>query len=574
MRAHEKGLELIQHVQPDAPDALAGDAGRLRQILLNLVGNAIKFTETGEVVVRVETVDRPTLESEVGLSFTVLDTGIGIPREKKASIFRAFEQEDTSTTRRYGGTGLGLTIAARLVALMGGTITVDSQPGRGSSFALTARFRRQPHCQEPPSVLPPPSLHDLPVLVVDDNATNRHILAEWLHGWKMQPSEVGGATAALATLRQAAALGRPFPLVLLDARMPDVDGVTAAAQIRAVVELAATRIVLLTSGKPARTDELQIDAHLLKPVMQRELLETICRVFQTHERRECQDETAKAKVSVDHRREPASSLAPHPSPLRVLVAEDNEFNAQLLEQLLRRGGHQVRMASDGREALRLADDGRFDLLLLDIHMPELDGFQVAETIRARERMTGTHLPIIALTARSRKEDRERCLAAGMDDFLAKPIQAVNLWEAIDRNVHSRQNADRIETAVLSPDAILAACGGDSIILEKITQTFRARLPAHLDAIQNGLRDGDLPRLREAAHKLSGMVAVFSTVAGELASELEDHAAQGQLEKAESLVRRLDAIARELLRLLDGLSIDTLRKAISHLRPVMNERTME
>ena len=233
MRAHKKGLELIYHVKPDVPDALVGDTSRLRQVLLNLVGNAIKFTERGEVVVRVEVATDPGSEDQVGLRFVVSDTGIGISPEKQERIFGAFEQEDTSTTRRYGGTGLGLTIAARLVALMGGTITVDSRPGRGSTFCFTARFGRQPPGSEPVAARPPAQLRDLRVLIVDDNATNRRILEEWLRSWRMEPAAVGDGLAALNALWRALSLGRPYALVLLDARMPDTDGLALAAQLRA-----------------------------------------------------------------------------------------------------------------------------------------------------------------------------------------------------------------------------------------------------------------------------------------------------------------------------------------------------
>jgi PAS domain S-box-containing protein len=435
VRAHKKGLELVCHVQPDAPDALVGDAGRLRQILLNLVGNAIKFTENGEVVVRVDAVPNPESAGEIGLRFTVRDTGIGIPKDRQERIFRAFEQEDTSTTRKYGGTGLGLTIAARLAALMGGQITVESEPGRGSTFAFTARFGRQPH---PPVVEWPQDhattgglpveLHNLPAPVVDDNIAKRHI---------------------------------PVP---------------AAA------------------------------------------------------------------------------------PLRILAAEDNEFNAQLLEQLLVRRGHHVRLASNGREALSLAEAGAIDLMLLDVHMPELDGFQVIKAIRERERSVGGHLPVIALTARSRKEDRERCIAAGMDDFLAKPIQAASLWAAIEGVVGaSRPQAERSRTDLLDPHVLLAACGGDGVILEKICQAFRACLPDHLTAIQDALRERDAVQLREAAHKFCGMAAAFSTAAGGVASELEDCTAQGQFEEARPLVGQLESMAQELMRVVDGLSINTLRE---------------
>jgi len=435
-------------VQPDVPDALVGDAGRLRQVLLNLVGNALKFTDDGEVVVRVEAAGDPAPEGEVGLRFAVRDTGIGIPPDKQESIFRAFEQEDTSTTRRYGGTGLGLTIAARLVTLMGGQICVDSAPGRGSTFAFTAQFGRQPHAPE-----------QVPV----------------------QPSLLPGQDA------------RPAPV-------------------------------------------------------------------------------------------PASA------PLRILVAEDNELNAQLLEQVLARRGHRVRLASDGREALALlgisgqgtenrgqkseirgqkSSDHRpltsdpltsdFDLLLLDVHMPELDGFQVVQAVRERERTTGGHLPVVALTARSREQDRQHCLAAGMDDFLTKPIQAAHLWAAIGRVAAIRQPGGGPRTSLLDPHMLLGVCGGDAAILDGICRTLQARLPDHLRAVQDALRDQDAPRLREAAHKLCGMTAAFSTLAGGLASEIEDHAAQGQFEEARPLVGQLETMAQELTRVVGGLSLEALRQ---------------
>ncbi len=557
VRAHRKGLELIYDVQAEVPDALVGDAGRLRQVLLNLVANAIKFTDAGEVVVRVEVAGAAAPEGEVGLRFTVRDTGMGIPRDQHERIFRAFEQEDSSTTRKYGGTGLGLTIAARLVALMRGQITVESEPGRGSTFAFTAQLGLQPHPPEPDAVGPPVLLRELPVLVVDDNATNRHILEEWLRGWQMEPAAVGDGLAALDALWDAVSVGRPYALVLLDARMPDTDGLALAAKIRKRPALFATRIILLTSGeRPGDWDrirEQRIDAHLLKPVQQDELLETIYRVMSRA--------NGDAPPAAGPARAPEPVRAPVPAAtlLRILVAEDNEINAQLLERLLARRGHRVRLANNGRQALALAEEGVFDLLLLDVHMPELDGFQVIQAIRERERSTGGHLPVIALTARARQEDRERCLAAGMDDFLAKPIQAADLWAATERVKGYRAPAGQPGPGLLDPRVVLAACGGDPATLEDICQVLRARLPEHLTAVQQALRERAAIRLREAAHKLCGTVAAFSTSVGAVASDLEDQAARGRLEDAWPLVEQLEAMTMELIQQVDGLSIEALRE---------------
>ncbi len=597
VRAHKKGLELVYHVQPDVPDALIGDAGRLRQILLNLVGNAIKFTPRGEVVMRVEVAAElvqdegaatPGAEGEVGLRFQVSDTGIGIPKDKQDTVFRAFEQEDTSTTRKYGGTGLGLTIAARLVALMGGAISVVSESGRGSTFTFTARFGKQPGLEQSPSsrvglAAPAVLLHQLSVLIVDDNATNRHILEEWLRQWQMQATSVADGVAAMDALWQSIASGQPYALVLLDAMMPDMDGLTLATLVRQRDQFADLRIILLTSGdRPgdlARSRELRIDAHLLKPIPQDELLETIYRVMNQAAEAGGQEPVARSQVS-------ETLAAPaHGAPLRILVAEDNEFNIRHLERLLRRRGYQVHLAANGREALTAlgitggasADAATpvsaFDLLLLDLHMPELDGFQVTEALRHRERATSGHLPVIALTARSRKEDRERCLAAGMDDYLPKPVRAVELFATIDRALSARgiaqpspgrkdepiQPATEEGSRLLDPAVLLLACGEDAEGLHEMCLDFHSYAPTRMAEVANALRDQDGPRLREAAHKLCGLLSAFSTVAGNLASDLEDRAVSGRLDEAQSLVGRLETMTRELHHQLASLTLETLRR---------------
>jgi PAS domain S-box-containing protein len=590
VRAHKKGLELVCQQRPDVPDALIGDAGRLRQVLINLVGNAIKFTERGEVVVEVtsdewrvtskerqpegasEGSSSPTRHSSlVTLHFSVRDTGIGIPPDKQERIFRAFEQEDTSTSRKYGGTGLGLTIAARLVGLLGGAIRVESAPGRGSTFAFTARFGLQPHPLEPIVALPPVVLRGLPMLIVDDNATNRHILEEWLRSFSMEPTAAGDGVTAMAALWRGVAQGRPYPLALLDGRMPDIDGLALAAKIRQQAELSSTRIILLSSGdRPgdlARARQLGISANLLKPLQQRELMETILQVM-SHQG---DPEELPVRPTVMRPNIPEGLVG---VPLRILVAEDNEFNRDLLEHLLARLGLSAAMVTNGREALTLLEGEPFDLLLLDIHMPELDGFQVVGAIRERERMAGGHLPVIALTARSRQEDRERCLRAGMDEYLAKPFTAADLWAAIDRilprdegrGMRAEGNRTILDSSLichpsslLDPPVLLAACGGDPTMLRKMCRTLQSRVPEHLAAVRGALNDQDALRLREAAHKFYGLLSAFSTVAGDQAASLEDLAARGLLNDALPIVEQLDQCAIELARLADGLTIETLRR---------------
>jgi two-component system sensor histidine kinase/response regulator len=557
VRAHQKGLELVSNVQSDVPDGLIGDNGRLRQVLLNLIGNAIKFTEKGEVVVEVSVIsDVAPTNDEVDLLFTVRDTGIGIPKEKQAAIFRAFEQEDSSTTRKYGGTGLGLTISAQLAALMGGKIEVDSQPGQGSTFSFTARFRRSSKRGAAGAGESSDRLDNLRVLIVDDNVTNQHILEEWLRSWRMRPTAVGDGAAAVDALRQAMEAGAPYSLVLLDGRMPDGDGLTVARRIREHVDISRMRIILLPSEDSsiniASSREMGINAYLLKPVQQSELLETISQVMGR-----TTPVSAPANVIAS---KPESTTFPAPTTLlHILVAEDNEFNVILLNQLFDQRGHIAHIASNGREAVELASGGTFDLLLLDIHMPEMDGFEVVRTLRERERGSGRHLPVIAFTARSGKQDRERCLAAGMDDFLSKPVQAEALWEVIDRAIAARMPADNRDSGLLDPRVILGTCGGDAAILERICRTFQTSVPNQMARVRSAMSDNDAPRLREAAHLLRGTLSAFSTIAGTAASNLEDEAAHGRIDACGPLVERLESICSELVEQTRNLSIAALSR---------------
>jgi two-component system, sensor histidine kinase and response regulator len=552
-RAHRKGLELVCHVHREVPDLLVGDAGRLRQVLMNLVGNALKFTTRGEVVVDVA-VD-PHAQSgdgDVIVTFTVRDTGVGIAREKHEAIFRAFEQEDSSTTRKYGGTGLGLTISAQLATLMGGEITVESEPGRGSTFRFTARFARssKPEWNGRASLA---ALEGASVLVVDDNETNRLILEEWLTNWRMRPIAVGNAAGAFAAIAHADETDSPFALVLLDARMPDVDGIALAGLIRERSSASSKRFILLSSDDSpslaARSHDAGIQASLLKPLQQSELLETIWAVMNAGVvTQTSSDDRAIAKTS----QAMASSHA-----LRVLVAEDNELNVAVLEELLSLRRYRSRFANDGRVALAMAAADTFDLLLLDLHMPEMDGFEVVGAIRERERTTGKHLPIIALTARSSKRDRERALAAGMDDFLSKPIETDALWAAVDRVVAAFPPAKSRESRLLDASAILRVCGGRPAVLEKLCEVFRQTVPEQMARVQSAFDERDWAKLRESVHKLFGTLAAFSTVAGAAAESLEDSATREDVEGCSALVERLDAMCSHLLDDVLTLTIGAL-----------------
>ena len=432
-RAHRKELELALHVRPDVPDGVVGDALRLGQVLTNLVGNAIKFTDRGEVILEAGLESATPLspsppegrgeKEQVCLHFAVTDTGPGIPPDKQQLIFGAFAQADSSMARRFGGTGLGLAISARLVELMGGRIWVESEVGKGSTFHFTACFGLEGETVAKPKA-ERVDLEGLPVLAADDNETNRGILTEMLANWRMKPTAVDSGRAALAELRRAAAAGDPFPLVLLDAVMPDLDGFAVAQEIKNDPALAGATIMMLTSadrpGDLARCRALGIAAYLRKPIKQSELLNAV----QAALGRLAEPETAPARLGVPP---PGARRG-----LRILVVEDNEFNQELAVNLLKKWGHAAVLAGDGKAALAAWEREPFELILMDVQMPDLDGFAVTRAIRAKERAADAHVPIIALTAHAMKGDRERCLAAGMDAYASKPIRAAELFEVIAR----------------------------------------------------------------------------------------------------------------------------------------------
>ena len=424
VRAQEKGVELAADVAHDVPDHVIGDPGRLRQVLVNLVGNAIKFTDQGEVILSVGSqkseVGRQNEQPSQGLSsilhFEVRDTGVGIPAEKLTTIFQPFEQADRSTTRRYGGTGLGLAISSQLVELMGGHLKAESTEGRGSIFRFDVLLGIAPvPAEAAPSA--PVSLAGLRVLAVDDNATNRRILEDVLAGWAMQPTPCGSALEALAELERSATAGEPYPLVLLDAHMPEMDGFELAQRIQASSSLGQPVLVMLTSaGQPEDARlcrELGIRAFLLKPIKQSELLATLL-------------------TALDAARHEPPPAVPSPTEkkLRVLLAEDNPVNQKLAVRLLEKQGHAVAVAATGSEALEALGRESFDVVLMDIQMPEMDGLEATRRWRQRENGSGRRVPVIALTAHAMKGDREKCIEAGMDGYLTKPIRLKELSQVL------------------------------------------------------------------------------------------------------------------------------------------------
>jgi CheY-like chemotaxis protein len=427
LRVHEKKLELACRIIPDVPDALCGDPARLRQVLINLVSNAIKFTQEGEVFVTVET------ESEnhdhAMIHFSVRDTGIGIPPEKHKAIFDAFTQADASVSRQYGGTGLGLAITSRLVGLMGGRIWVESQPGHGSTFHFTVRFALQKQPAQKPDLPGLDELRNMRVLVADDNASGRSVLRDLLLEWQMNPELAEGGRDALAMLMQSNAAKAPFPLVILDAHMPGVDGYDVAEKMRDDPRYAAGCVILLTSagwrGDANFCRSLGIRGYLPKPVTRTDLFQTIQSVLSPQLPGE-----AKPPLITQH------TLRESRGKLNVLLAEDNKVNQVLAIRLLEKRGHTVTLAETGQAAVEAAEKHDFDVILMDIQMPVMSGFDATRAIRLHEEKSGKHTPIIAMTANAMAGDREKCLDSGMDAYISKPLNIAELFETIEKLVSS------------------------------------------------------------------------------------------------------------------------------------------
>lgn len=420
--AHEKKLELSLHIQPDVPNALEGDPGRLRQLIFNLVSNAIKFTTEGEVVFRVGAESENA--EKVVLHFTVRDTGIGIPAERQEKIFSPFSQADESITRKYGGTGLGLAISSQLATVMGGRLWVESRVNRGSTFHFTACFHLRQKAIAKTAPAEVSELWGVPVLVADDNISNRRILEDMLANQGMLVTGAENGPGALAAMEQALAKKKPFALALIDVNMPGMNGFELAAKIKEHPSLARAKIIMLAStgerGDAVLCRSLGVDGYLSKPVKESELAEAV----RTALGKPLADDQSPGLITRHSLRESRRQL-------NILVVEDNEFNQKLVMALLKQRGHTGVIAENGKDALDILEKETFDLVLMDVQMPEMDGLEATALIRERERDTGGHIPIVAMTAHAIKGDQERFLSAGMDGYITKPIQRQMFFEKIE-----------------------------------------------------------------------------------------------------------------------------------------------
>jgi two-component system sensor histidine kinase/response regulator len=553
LRADEKGLELLCEIAPDVPAFVAGDPGRLRQVILNLIGNAVKFTEQGEVALKVQ-VD--LLEEKYStLHFMVSDTGIGIASDKLESIFESFTQADTSTTREFGGTGLGLTISRCLVHMMGGRIWVESLLDRGSCFHFTARFAESPSPSTArPITIAPSILVGARALIVDDNRTNRRILEGILTHWGMIPAVACDGEQALALYQAATAQGQPFSLILTDMHMPKMDGFGLVERLKGKSGPCNSTIMMLTSGgqrgDAQRCQTLGIAAYLLKPVRQSELREAIIRVLSSR-----QSQEAAPMITRSLLRERAVGNRT----LKILLAEDNLVNQKLASRLLEKRNHSVTTALNGREALAALEKDSFDLVLMDMQMPEMDGFEATTILRDREKSTDKHQRVIAMTALAMNGDRERCMAVGMDGYLSKPIRPQELDEVIDSLLEQKENllSEKEGTSVLNDSVeisqLLDRLDDDRTLLAELLQIFRREYPDNLRAAKQAIDAKRPTDLERAGHTLKGALANLSaTKASAIAAELEIMARYTDLTGAQAVLDRLVLELGNVIRSLESL----------------------
>jgi two-component system, sensor histidine kinase and response regulator len=553
LRAHQKGLELAFEIQPDVPDALVGDPGCLKQIIINLIGNAIKFTEQGEVVLHVATESKT--QDDIRLHFTVADTGVGIPAEKQSLIFDAFQQVDGSMTRKHGGTGLGLTISSRLLELMGGRIWVESEVGQGSRFHFIVSFGLQKVPARTIVPRDPMTLRDMRVLIVDDNATNRHILQRMLENWHMAPTAVDSGAKAIISLREAQGIGRTFPLILLDAQMPEMDGFALAEIIKRNPDWRTATVMMLSSagqrGDAIRCREMGVAAYLTKPVRQGELLDGILIALGTRP-----ESKMPSPLVTRH------TLRESRNRLRILLVEDNAVNQLVALRLLEKYGHSVSVAANGRKALEELETESYDLILMDIQMPEMNGWEATQAIREKEKTTGGRIPIVAMTAHAMKGDEERCLAAGMDAYLTKPIRTQELLALLDRiggrkagpSVPLDMPSKRSTSDAIDLESTLERLEGDRSLFRELTQVFKNDCPKIVERMRRAIVMHDAQSLEGSAHTLKGSAASLGALAvSQAAAEIERLASTGSVESTGVEFRLLQEELERAFSELESLS---------------------
>jgi PAS domain S-box-containing protein len=557
-RAHENGLELTHLVNYDVPRALKGDPGRLTQILTNLLGNAIKFTEEGEVVLRVEPAEEA--EESATIRFSVTDTGVGMTEEQQSRLFQSFTQADASTTRRYGGTGLGLAISRQLVELMGGEIGVESEPGVGSTFWFAIPLEKQPEEAAPKCRT---DLQGLRVLVVDDNATNREIIHQLVLSWGMMNGTAEDAQSALRVLRLAAEGGEPYDVAILDMHMPGVDGIELARKIKAEPKISQVRLVLLTSlgqrGEAREAKEAGISAYLTKPVRSSQLYDTLATVMGGSEEAEEEEMPIVTRHTILEER--ARSRA------HLLIAEDNAINQKVAVKILESLGYRVDVAANGLEALQALSRVSYAAILMDCHMPEMDGYEATREIRRHEQGTSRHTPIIALTASAMKSDREEALGAGMDDYITKPVKREVLEEALERWTARDDEASSEDVPAQAGSAAPADILGESVdravleglrdlgdeeMLRELVEMFLDDGQSSLATLRKALEEGDAQSVERVAHTLKGSSGSMGAVRmATLCAELEDVGAFGDLSRAPELLEHLEAEFERVRPVLEG-----------------------
>jgi len=544
LRADQKGLELICDIDPDVPNGVVGDPTRIQQVLTNLVGNGLKFTENGHVLISV--LEDSHTEGGTMLHFRVTDTGIGIPQEQHDAIFEAFRQADGSTTRRFGGTGLGLAISTTLAQLMGGRLWVESAPGAGSTFHFTVSLGVAESPEAPAARPLPPHLR---VLIVDDNDVNRRVLTEQVGRWGMTAAVAASGPAALEALTAAARGNEPFELILLDANMPGMDGFEVAAEVLKQPELAGATVMMLTSSgesrDQARCAELRIAAYLTKPVYAADLLAAIERAVGVT--------PATAAPRVGDAKAGALAMGAGVRLARILLVEDNVVNQRVASGLLTRRGHQVTVVQNGREAMERLDEEAFDLVLMDLQMPVMGGIEATVAIRLRERATGGRIRIVAMTAHAMSTDRERCLAAGMDGYLSKPIDPKALFSTVEQGGDGGLGqAAKAVPVTFDEDTLRRRVSGDAALMADVIRMFLDDLPARLAAINDAVTARDADALRVAAHALKGSAGNLSADRLlEAASALERIGAESQMDAADAAWRQLSTEA--------GTVTDVLRR---------------